>query len=241
MDEARKRELIQKDLDGELLPAEKAELARLLLQDAEARRLREDQRRADELLRDLPQAEPPPGLRSAIFEALGLEDARAANRAGGSAFGRFGMPLAAAIVGGLVVVGLGYGLLREGGAMRDLQGSVTRDLAPPPAPVETVVLDAQGGQVTARLFQARSGQRLELASTSLQPVEVRGSYDAAALRPAGAAGTAAGTADGHFDVVLTPGGPRHSVEFSGSGPIRLEVHGAGQRLGSATIGDEPAG
>ena len=54
------QELIQADLDGELSGAGRAELARLLLQDPEARRLHGELRQTDKLLRDIP-GEPPPG------------------------------------------------------------------------------------------------------------------------------------------------------------------------------------
>ena len=47
------QELIQADLDGELSVTERAELARLLLQDPEARRLQNDFRRTDQLLREI--------------------------------------------------------------------------------------------------------------------------------------------------------------------------------------------
>ena len=69
MDRGQLQELIQADLDGELSVAERAELARLLLQDPEARRLHGEFRQTDQLLRDIPAAEPPPGLRAAILAA----------------------------------------------------------------------------------------------------------------------------------------------------------------------------
>jgi anti-sigma factor RsiW len=52
----RLRDLIQADLDGALSAAERAELARLLLQDPEARRLHGQLQRTDQLLRDIPAA-----------------------------------------------------------------------------------------------------------------------------------------------------------------------------------------
>ena len=65
-DEQRLLELIQADLDGRLDGAEKAELARRLLADPAARRLQGELRQTDTLLRDLPQAQPPDELTSAI-------------------------------------------------------------------------------------------------------------------------------------------------------------------------------
>ncbi len=67
MDKGQLQELIQADLDGELSVAERAVLARLLLQDPEARRLHAEFRRTDQLLRNVAAAEPPPGLRADIL------------------------------------------------------------------------------------------------------------------------------------------------------------------------------
>ena len=240
MDEAKRLELLQKDLDGALSPAEKAELARLLLQDPDAHRLRDDLKRTDRLLREVPEAEPPPGLRSAILRALGLEHRQRSSRSDGAGiFRRLSLPLAATIAGALVVVGLGYGLLNAGGEMGDLQGSVSATTSPP-APIDSVVVDAGGARISGRLYATDSGLRLELLSSSLEALEIRASYDSAALRPQ-AAPEGAGAAAGGFSVVLTPAEPRHSAEFTGRGPIRLEVHGHGQRLGSATLGEQPDG
>ena len=51
MDATRVQDMIQADLDGKLSTAESAELARLLLQDPEARRLHDELRRTHTLLR----------------------------------------------------------------------------------------------------------------------------------------------------------------------------------------------
>ena len=75
MDRAQLQDLIQADLDGELSVAERAELARLLLRDPQARNLHEEFRRTDQLLRDIPAAEPPPGLRAAILAGRALSAA----------------------------------------------------------------------------------------------------------------------------------------------------------------------
>ena len=61
MERARLETLIQAQLDNELSAGERAELASLVLRDAEARRLHDEFQRTDRLLRDIPVAEPPPG------------------------------------------------------------------------------------------------------------------------------------------------------------------------------------
>jgi hypothetical protein len=236
MDETRKQELIHGDLDGTLSGPDRAELARLLLQDPEARRQHDELRRTEALLRQVPPAEPPPGLRSAILRALGLSPPSSGGLAGGPVLLRY----AAAVVGGLLVVGLGYGLLQDEQRLAGLQGSVTAT-APARTPVDEVILHADGAEVRARLFHEGAGSRLELESTGTQAIEIVGLYDPAALRPQGVAGDSSGSADASFSIVLTPAQPRYSAEFSGSGPLRLELRGNGQRLGGATIGDDAGG
>ncbi|HET9315996.1 MAG TPA: hypothetical protein VFQ51_10420, partial [Vicinamibacteria bacterium] len=62
----RLHDLIQGDLDGALSAADRAELARVLLHDPEARRLHAQMKRTDQLLRDIPAAEPPTALREGV-------------------------------------------------------------------------------------------------------------------------------------------------------------------------------
>ncbi|MEJ2516389.1 MAG: hypothetical protein P8080_13845, partial [Gammaproteobacteria bacterium] len=59
--------LIQAELDGELSAAQEAELAKILLRDPEVRALRDALARTDRVLREMPSAEPPAGLRSRIM------------------------------------------------------------------------------------------------------------------------------------------------------------------------------
>ena len=118
------QDLIQGDLDGELTAAERAELARLLLQDPEARRLQDDFRETDQLLRDIADAEPPAGLREAIL--AGHAGAGAQANPGHRQFGWPAYRIAAVILGGLLIVGLGI-LARDGDVTgKNLQGSLVR-------------------------------------------------------------------------------------------------------------------
>jgi anti-sigma factor RsiW len=86
----RLHELIQADLDGALSAAERAELARLLLQDPDARRLHGQLQRTDRLLRDIPADEPPAGLRDAVIAGSAR---RAWQRAAGTGSRRTASPL----------------------------------------------------------------------------------------------------------------------------------------------------
>ena len=112
--------MIQAQLDGDLSAAERAELARVLLQDAGARRLHENYARTDRLLRDVPAAEPPPGMREAIVAgSVGTgrrSDTRVPRR------WETAQRIAATFVGGLLIVGLAYVMSDVRAPGTELQG-----------------------------------------------------------------------------------------------------------------------
>jgi anti-sigma factor RsiW len=232
--DSRAQELIQADLDGELSAAERAELARLLLQDPAARRLQDQLRRTHLLLLEVPQAEPPASLRPAIHKALGLPAGAAVLREKSSE--RRSYRLAAGILGGLVVAGIGYGLLEDRlDASRGLQGSVTAGMPDRP-PVAGTSIRAGEAEVVAKLYRAGTGLRLELRSMSPVPVEVVASYDAATMRPRHDGDGALSERAGELRLDLAAGGQSRSVDFSGAAPIRLELRLAGQPAATATLG-----
>lgn len=70
MNDPATQELIQADIDGELDGARRAQLARALLADPEARALHDDLKRLSAAFDALPSAEPPPGLAESILAAL---------------------------------------------------------------------------------------------------------------------------------------------------------------------------
>ena len=70
MTDATRLELIHAEIDGELDPRQRAELARSLLADPATRALREDLRRLCTALDTVAEVEPPPQLRARILAAL---------------------------------------------------------------------------------------------------------------------------------------------------------------------------
>ena len=230
-DESRIEELLQRDVDGELTPAEKAELARALLQDPATRRQRDDLARTDALLRTVPAVDPPAGLRPSILAALGLRKGKEATGGASGGFGRY--RLAAAILGGLVVVGLGYRLVTHETDLGNLQGSISRQ-----AVMDAIVLKAGRSDVTARLVRGEAGSILEFELSGPEPVEIVGEYDPAAMAPQRSALEGPGSAAGRFSIVLRPAETRRSIEFSGSGPIRLEVRAGGQQTDTTPLGSD---
>lgn len=238
MDKTRLQDLIQADLDGELSVAERADLARLLLRDPQARILHEDFRRTDQLLREIPAAEPPPGLRAAILAGRALSQ-----RPGDSARRSYELPfyrLAAAVLGGLLIVGLAY-VLRDGYAPgSDLQGSLGRAGNPARsglvAPRDQWSFRAEGVELDASLGRAGQLLRLELDVSCAVHCELIARVDPSKASLVGGPGDAnAMTASGHVAVVAAPGRRSFVLEYSGVSPIQLRLHAGGRLLGEGEL------
>ena len=228
----RLHDLIQGDLDGALSAADRAELARVLLHDPEARRLHAQMKRTDQLLRDIPAAEPPATLREAVL-AGSARPGEAASR-----WRRLSiLRIAAAFAGALLVVGVAY-LMSDGrDPGRELQGSVSAGAEPAAAATSSrVTLRAEGIEVDASLRREGARFRLELASTAAKPGEVAVKIDPAATSLAGSAGDASLTATGDEVAVRLPAGRHVTVlDFSGAAPSRLELRADGRVVGQAQI------
>ena len=227
MDKGQLQELIQADLDGELSVAERADLARLLLQDPEARRLHEEFRRTDRLLRDVAAAEPPPGLRAAI-----LAGSTQSVRPGDSGRRQYGLPfyrMAAVILGGLLIVGLSFVLIDAHVPGADLQGSLI-------APQGHLSLRAEGAEVSASLRRDGEKLRLELNSSTTIPCEIIARIDPATTTFVGKTGDAAlTTASGQVTVAPATGSQAIVLDFSGAAPIQLELRAGGRLLGEGSL------
>lgn len=224
MERARLESLISAQLDGELPAAERAELARALLQDADARRLHDDLARIDRLLREVPAADPPPGLREAILAGTARTAPPGRAAAGpprGSAY-----RIAAAFLGGLLIVGLAYVVSDGRGPASELQGSLG-------AAGTSVSLTSEGVAVEASLRRDGDKQRLEIRATSPRPCEVAVKFDPAVTSWAGD-GTAR-AADGEVIVRLPAGQQATVLEFSGAAPLSLELRAEGRTLGTARL------
>ena len=214
------QELIQADLDGELSGAGRAELARLLLQDPDARRLHGELQQTDQLLREIPSAEPPPGLRAAILgrPVASARPAAAADRQYGPAPYR----MAAAILGGLLIVGISYVLLDGNSSRTDLHGSVAA------APHDQLSIRAEGAEVSASLRREGERLRLELDVSTTMPCEVIARIDPATTTFVGSAhATELTTASDQVTVQLATGSEVFALEFSGAAPIQLQLRSGG--------------
>jgi hypothetical protein len=242
MERARLDDLIQADLDGELSVAERADLARLLLRDPEARSLHHQFRRMDRLLRGIPVAEPPAGMQAAI-----LAGQQQLPRPGNDDRRWSGQPLyrvAAAVLGGLLIVGLAY-VLRDGDAPgADLQGSLGRAGGPTSAglvaPQDQLSMRADGVELEASLRRIGQTLRLELGLSTAIPCELVAKIDPARTAWIGNPGDAELTAgSGQVSVTAAPGSRSFVLDFSGVAPIRLQLYAGGRLLGEGelSVGD----
>ncbi|MDH4260712.1 MAG: hypothetical protein OEW16_10500 [Gammaproteobacteria bacterium] len=236
MDSTRLNELIQSDLDGELSAAGRAELARLVLQDPEARRLRDQFGRLDQLLHDIPQTEPPSSLRAAILAG----GPSMSDRPGASGRRQYGWPpyrVAAAILGGLLIVGIGY-LLRDGSAPgADLQGSMAAAGGPGAiAPQDHWSIRAEGIEASASLRRIGEGLRLELNLSATIPCEVIAKFDPATTTFVGKPADAhLAAASGQVTVQSATGIQAYVLDFSRAAPIQLQLRSGGRLLGEGKL------
>ncbi|MFZ2507177.1 MAG: hypothetical protein WAW79_01715 [Steroidobacteraceae bacterium] len=235
MDSTRLHDLIQSDLDGALSTAERAELARLLLQDPEARRLHDQFGRLDRLLRDIPLAEPPAGLRAAILAEPAISPRPGALEGRQRNWRLYG--LAATLLGGMAIVGVGYLLVDDSTPGADLQGSVVAAGGTGSrAARDHWTVQAEGIEASASLRRAGEGLRLELKLSATKPSEVIVGFDPAATSLVGEpAGVRLDSASGQV-VIRSEAGTRVFVlEFSRAAPIELQLRAGGQPLAQGTL------
>lgn len=227
MNKGHLQELIQADLDGELSVTERADLARLLLRDLEARRLHNEFRKTDQLLHDIAAAEPPSGLRAAI-----LAGSARSVRPGNPGRRQYGLPLnrvAAAILGGLLIVGISY-YLRDGNApATDLQESLV-------VPQDHLSMRAEGVEVSASLRRDGQRLRLELNLSTTISCEVIVKTDPATTTLVGDPGDALlYTASDQVTVQLATGNQVFVLDFSGAAPIQLQLRSEARLLGEGRL------
>jgi hypothetical protein len=241
MDRTQLVDLIQADLDGALSATERADLARLLLRDHEARRLHDEFRQLDQLLHDIPGADPPAALRAAILSGSTGWQRRGAERLQSR---RPYYRIAAAVLGGLLIVGLSYVLLDAGVPSSELQGSLGRAADPVStgrsARRDNLSMRVEGVEVDATLRRNGPGVRLELEVSTRIPCEVIAQVDPATMTFVGSPGDAQpSSASGQVAVQLASGHKVFLLDFAGAAPIQLQLRAGGRVLeeGSLAVGD----
>jgi hypothetical protein len=219
-------ELIQAEIDGELADHDRAELARFLLANPEARAVRDDLKRLCETLARVETAAPPPGLRTAILDSGRLPEGkpRSASRRGW-----WGSPqtlrFAAAVAGGLLVSALAFqiGLDRRSNLeVSQVAGTMaSHDSVGSLDPVDTVELALEQVNGSARLFHSQGGRVVEFNLQAKQPIDVVVVYDGQEARLSGIGKSGTGVATRHTLTLDGPGqdGSAVSLKFFASGEL----------------------
>lgn len=155
--------LIHADIDGELDGAGRAELARVLLSNPEARALREDLQRVCRALDSLPEVEPPGQLRERILAAL--PNSGVARHRSWTPGWRYAALIAGVVVAGAVVLET----VREPApAPSEIAGTMG---APAGILIDTVQLTGPvRGSVSSYRTPAALGLRFDLVASA--PVDV---------------------------------------------------------------------
>jgi len=208
--------LMHAEIDGELDAAGRAELARVLLSDPQARALREDLQRVCRALDSVPDVEPPRQLRERILAAL--PHSSAVRRASWSAGWRYAALIAGVVSAGAVVLETVRG---PAPAPSEIAGTMG---APAGALLDTVQLTAGpiGGRVSS--YRTPSALDLKFDLVSSAPVDVLVTGGGRSVRVNGL-----GSRVGLPARVTLPGFPADAQT------VDLVFLIGGHRVGSATI------
>jgi hypothetical protein len=158
--------LIHAELDGDLSSQQRADLARLLLADPQARALRDELQVLSSRLDAIGQVEPPPQLKDSILNRLRSVPVAPAYRK--APFDRWRL---AAMVAGLLIAGTIVYETVQGPApgSRETAGTMAADA---PTTVDSVVVES--GPVTGRatLYRDKTGLAVGVEVSAAEPVDV---------------------------------------------------------------------
>jgi hypothetical protein len=177
MIDERNIELIHADLDGELSREERAELARVLLANPEARALRDELSRLFGELARLDEVSPPAGLTTSVLARIpAAGPARRWGVISGGWDGRAALRYAAVFVGGLLTSAAVFQLGRHGAVAPDvseLVGTIGgHDIAAQQTPADRIRLELDQVDGTINSWELGSQLVLELDLRAREPVEV---------------------------------------------------------------------
>jgi anti-sigma factor RsiW len=212
------QELIHAELDDRLADQQRAELSRYLLENADARQLRDDLRRLNAALAQIEPVEPPAGLQESIVQAVRFRVP--VNRPQPAWLSSAGFRYAAAFVGGALVTTLAFQIgLSHRSALdpADLTGTMT-------SPPHAATVPLQQGRGSATVRETASGLVLEYDLTAGDPVRI-------VTRVTGAPGADKSVARPQVELEVTPEGHWSSARRSDSGaralPTRRKVFWSG--------------
>jgi hypothetical protein len=231
MIEERHVELIHADLDGELAPGQRAELARVLLGNPEARALREELADLYGKLAGLESVAPPRDLAPAVLSGLAaMKSSQAANAVVRPVFRSVGLRYAAVFLGGLLA---SAALLRmaanEGSALdvSELVGTIGGiEAVPGQSPVDQAVLALAEVEGAMNTYRVGPQLVLELDLRAHEPIEIVAVQGGQSVR---------------FSFGTPPGTPERvlwlpeSTAGSATG-IGIKIYAGGELLQEAALG-----
>jgi anti-sigma factor RsiW len=214
--------LIHAEIDGELNERQRAELARALLADPEARAAREGLKRVCAALDVLEDVDPPQQLRQSILDALQQSTPSRAPSWWLAPRLRY-----AALIAGVLAVGTILYETVEG--PRPATSDVAGTMAAAGAPTTLDTVSLGNGVVSGRvsLYRDRTGLGLRFELVASAPVDVLVASDGHTLRVNG------------LGVRDAPGGPRTTVALPGLGrsgeAVDVTFLMGGREVGRATL------
>jgi anti-sigma factor RsiW len=228
-------ELIQADVDGELPEEHRAELSRFMLAHPETRAVREEFKRITGVLEQVPQVEPPAGLRDSIVAAVRLPAPAAGP---GTVRGLWApsqlLRYAAVFAGALLVstIALQFGTDRTRGLdVSQIAGTMaSEDPAAKAGPAATVDISLAevSGQVS--LYQSATMRVVEFDLVAKRPVEVVVVHDGQEARFSGSGEPGVG------------GQQRYALVLDGAGqpgaPIEIRFLSGGSVIYSQALGGQ---
>jgi hypothetical protein len=214
--------LVHAEIDGELDPGQRAELARRLLTDSEARALREDLLQLRKMFDSVGEVEPPTRLRATVLQSLPPFSPPRSSLRWPAQHWRYAA-LAAGVLGAATLV---YETVDgPGPGSAEVAGTIAAKRAP--VTVDTVTLGR--GPVTGHvsLYRDAGGLGLALELAASEPVDVLIAGDGRTLRVNGLGRT--GSAEQKTMVAL-PG-----FGLDGKGRVNLTFLISGREVAHATL------
>lgn len=223
-------ELIHADLDGELSGEERAELARVLLANPEARALRDELSRLFSELARLEEMPPPAGLVSAVLSSIPCSrSSRRSIGVSGGWSGRSALRYAAVFVGVLLLGGVFFapGIRHPGGVdVSELVGTIGKvDPASRRAPIDRADIDLAQARGTVNSYTLGDQLVLELDLKISAALEVRATHGGQT-----------------FQVRLDPTSGSHTERVlwlpdhrEGTAPLRFQIYAGGRLLHEGSL------
>lgn len=240
-------ELIHKEIDGVITPAEKTRLAAFLQSNPEARKIHRELTGLARALDELPVLDPPPALKSGIVGRIAagknrpLRSGSITERSGNAGRWRLAYGFAAGLAAGLLLLALAGDFFPGETTLNiaDLQGTLVISESPGAGTSTAAPLEAPGVSGELRLRHTADTGILALDITAVEATSITLRYDATALQLSGFIAREGGVAalDNHDGRIRFnhQGSNRYSLIFrkisTGTPPaLHLELSAGGEVL-----------